>query len=87
MISYTIECLKRILVNCNGIYHISHFYDASMIWVSLCLSQSFMFAEASDFNQDIGGWDVSKGTNFVSDKTINAFVLFYRMIDKSTCQS
>jgi surface protein len=26
-----------------------------------------MFQEASDFNQDISGWDVSSGIDFVSE--------------------
>ena len=36
-----------------------------------------MFKEVTSFNQDIGSWDVSKGTNFVSVpltyKEINLF--------------
>ena len=35
-----------------------------------------MFEDASSFNQDISGWDVLKGTNFVSD------VHMYSLIDK-----
>jgi hypothetical protein len=32
----------------------------------LSLFQNEMFSGATDFNQDIGAWDVSSGINFVS---------------------
>jgi hypothetical protein len=32
-----------------------------------------MFEGATTFNQNIGGWDVSSGTNFVSAKRILGF--------------
>jgi hypothetical protein len=34
--------------------------------VALYISQAEMFYNAYLFNQDIGGWDVSIGTDFVS---------------------
>ena len=41
----------------------------------LLLSQSFMFALALAFNQDISSWDVSKGTRFVSIGAVGILVL------------
>ena len=52
--------------------------------LSCCLYdvQAEMFKDALSFNQDIGNWDVSSGTNFVSmakafTSLVNQFEMFF----------
>ena len=48
--------------------------------VSLFVSQDFMFEGATAFNQNIGDWDVSSGTDFVS--TEHSFGFQFKTIHK-----
>ena len=41
------------------------------------LLQFSMFVRATDFDQDIGNWDVSGGTNFVSIRWIHSHCSFW----------
>jgi hypothetical protein len=49
--------------------HLISCYSMTLIYfvvVALYISQGNMFQNATSFNQDIGAWDVSSGTDFVS---------------------
>ena len=69
MHSNFIVWFTRVLINRNNAsYDFVSLLFCSDVWASLCLLQSRMFYRAPSFDQDIGGWDVSKGTDFVSVK-------------------
>ena len=76
-----VMCLTFFVIIMVLLPFLSLLLSGNHVLADLCILQDYMFYGASSFNQDIGGWNVSDGYNFVSGETNTIIIMLFYLYD------